>query len=269
MEEKITFFGALGRMWARIFNYKDTATRKEYWFPVIFHVLVMAAACGLMWASYYFEQGSLYYCLGAFALLGYLVFSVLPWLSLTIRRLRDAGKSGWWTLLIFIVGVGLLVLMIICTSSSAIYSSAKGGFDPAMNVAPEVYGPPEPSPDDDLNDVPIIDPDTKEPFDPKKNEEPPVYGPPEMFDPAQNEEEDVYGPPEMFEGKGSDSEEAAPSEAKEESGKDADEEAAKDSVEESAREAEEIFVVDSDNDSDDDSEEEKNVVFEEVTEETE
>ncbi|MBR3040010.1 MAG: DUF805 domain-containing protein [Lachnospiraceae bacterium] len=198
MEEKITFFGALGRMWARIFNYKDTATRKEYWFPVIFHVLICGIACGLMILSNMDYMGyGFYFCLGAFAFLGYLVFSILPWLALTVRRLRDAGKSGWWTLLILIVGVGLIILMVICTSASALSLKSQGSFDPSQNVQEEVYGPPEIFSDDDLNDEPIEDPGA---FEPSQNEEPVVYGPPEMFDPAQNEEVDVYGPPEMFEG---------------------------------------------------------------------
>ena len=234
MEEKITFFGAYKRMWANTFNYKGTATLKEYWFPFIVQVLVACASCGLLYASFVVETGGLWYCLGAFALAGYLLLSLLPWVSLTVRRLRDAGKSGWWTLLLLIVGVGLLILMILCASASAIYN-VNGDrpirpFDPSQNEQPVVYGPPEifdPSnneieevygppfageeepvveeelSEEELNDEPIVDPNAakeeekkdEEKDDEKKGDE---KDDPE-FDPKKNEEREVYGPPEMFE----------------------------------------------------------------------
>ena len=163
MEEKVTFFGAYGRMWANTFNYKGTASRKEYWFPFVIQVLVFGAACGLLYASFVAEEGGLWFCLAAFALGGFLVLSVLPWISLTVRRLRDAGKSGWLALLMLIAGVGMLILLILCASASVIYN---------------VNG-----------DRPIS------PFNPAQNEVPCVYGPPEVFDPSQNQLEEVYGPP--------------------------------------------------------------------------
>lgn len=227
MEEKITFFGALGRMWGRIFNYKDTASRREYWFPFIFHFIIAALAAGLMYLSFVVESGNLLFCLGAFALLGYLCFSVIPWISLTVRRLRDAGKSGWWTLLILVVGIGALILMLLCTSASAIYNSTGNNvFNPIQNEIPAVYGPPEmfdPSQNemeeiygppemldpgnhqyDELNDEPIIDPgDVKEDSD-EDAEEVGDDAKVEEFDETINMEPLVYGPPEMFEERAND-----------------------------------------------------------------
>jgi len=225
--KKTTFFGAIGKMWAKTFDYKGKATQKEYWFPFIFHALIMLIAAGLLVASFMTEEFGLLLCLAAFALLGYLTLSILPWISLTIRRLRDAGKSGWWTLLLLIVGIGVIALLIICSAGSAVYNvtGGSGGFDPFYNEEPAVYGPPEifdPSnnspeevygpplwedepvdpeeeSDEYLNDEPIVDPGEPSKFDPNKNEEPVVYGPPEMFEPANNTEVEVYGPPEMFE----------------------------------------------------------------------
>ena len=218
MESKITFFGALGRMWGRIFNYKDTASRKEYWFPFIFHFIIACLAAGLLYLSFEMESGNLYYCLGAFALMGYLCFSVIPWISLTVRRLRDAGKSGWWTLLVLVVGIGALILMLLCTAASAAYNTGNSSFnpvyneveavygppemfDPSLNEPEEVYGPPEMldpayNPDDELNDEPIVDPadvkdDVKEDVEEESTEE---------FDEKRNMEVTVYGPPEMMNG---------------------------------------------------------------------
>ena len=175
--EKVTFLGAFGRMWARTFDYKGVSDRREYWYPFIIQCIVALVAAGLIVASFAVPAWSLWFCLGAFALLGYLVLSILPWAALTVRRLRDAGKSGWWTLLMLVVGVGSIILMVLCTAGSTINSVSSGyGFNPSNNMIECVYGPPEY-------------------FNPSLNEEPAVYGPPEMFDPSQNELEDVYGPP--------------------------------------------------------------------------
>ena len=223
--KRTTFFGALGKMWAKTFDYKGKSTQREYWFPFIFHALIMLLAAGLLVASFMTEEFGLILCLVAFALLGYLTLSILPWISLTIRRLRDAGKSGWWTLLLLAIGVGVIALLILCSAGSAGYNATGGssGFDPFYNEQPAVYGPPEffepannqleevygppemfedpvdeEESDEYLNDEPIVDPGEPGKFDPKNNEEVEVYGPPEMFEPEENIEPVVYGPPEMF-----------------------------------------------------------------------
>ena len=160
MNNEVTFFGAFKEMWTRIFDYSGVSGRKQFWFPFALHVVIALISSGLILVSLMVEKGGLFFSLAAFALIGYLVLSVIPWISLTVRRLRDSGKSGWWTLLVLIFGVGMIALLILCTSASTIYNYQKnGGFDPAMNEVPAVYGPPE------------------------------------YFNPADNELEDVYGPP--------------------------------------------------------------------------
>ena len=237
MEEKTSFFGAYGKMWANTFNYKGTASRKEYWFPFVIQVIVFGIACGLLYASFVAEEGGLWFCLGAFALGGFLVLSILPWISLTVRRLRDAGKSGWLALLMLIVGVGMLILLILCASASAIYNvngdrpispfnpvnnevpcvyGPPEVFDPSNNQMEEVYGPPfageegpeEEISEEELNDEPIVDPDEVKDKDADKDdnagkedgkEEGKDDGEKkEDFDPKKNEEPVVYGPPEMM-----------------------------------------------------------------------
>lgn len=38
--------------------------------------------------------------------------SLIPILALTVRRLHDTGRSGWWLLLVFVPVVGGLILLI-------------------------------------------------------------------------------------------------------------------------------------------------------------
>lgn len=81
-------------------------------------------------------------------------------------------------------------------------------YNPANNVAPDVYGPPEifeePAEEDDVETEEADDwenetDESKDSFSPEDNIEPDVYGPPEFFEPSKNEIEGVYGPPEMIE----------------------------------------------------------------------
>jgi len=64
----------------------------------------------------------LFVAIGATALLfdstGYIVATVvtlaifLPNLAVTVRRLHDTGRSGWWLLLVFIPFIGGLILFV-------------------------------------------------------------------------------------------------------------------------------------------------------------
>ena len=177
MEKDVTFLGAFTEMWTRAFDYKGVSNRKQYWFPFALHAVLALLASGLILCSLLVGKGGLFFALAAAVIIGYLILSIIPWASLTVRRLRDSGRSGWWALLVLVLGVGMIILMILCTSASVIYNSiGNGGFDPAQNEIECVYGPPEM-------------------FDPSYNEPEEIYGPPEMFEPSENELEEVYGPP--------------------------------------------------------------------------
>ncbi|WP_394355808.1 DUF805 domain-containing protein [Candidatus Trichorickettsia mobilis] len=82
--------------YSRIFDYSSRASRAEYWWFALFF--------GIIYGSYsYFrlqENGILVYLL--------LFFFVTPNLSLSVRRLHDINKSGWWVLIGFIPIVGFM-----------------------------------------------------------------------------------------------------------------------------------------------------------------
>ena len=236
MERKdANFFSAQIRLWAGIFNYKGTSTRKEYWFAFLFHaILGVLAFFGMLISSAIFLlqdflDASILLNIIHFILLIpavliiiYLVLSIIPWIALTVRRLRDAGKSGWWTILLLFVGIGHIILLILCALGSAVAGVA---FFTANNIQPSVYGPPEwydpsynqnddvygpPGPDifnPDDNETPnVYGPpewfDDDDDFDPNINITEPMYGPPPFdeddYDPNVNQNEDVYGPPDWF-----------------------------------------------------------------------
>ncbi len=202
MSERVGFFGAYASMWKKIFDYKSKSSRREYWFPFIIQSVLATAAIVLFIIADIQYSDNLPYLIPAYVITAYLGVSLIPWVSLTVRRLHDAGKKGWWTFLMLIVGVGTFILLLICSLSSSpdfynpfqdrpevVYGPPEW-FDPEYNGPEEVYGPPEwfgadPEPSDD-------------PYDPDANNPETVYGPPEWFDPENNEPEEVYGPPEWF-----------------------------------------------------------------------
>ena len=74
--------------------------RKEYWYFFLFNILI-AIALGIV-------DG----VVGSSPLFGglYSLAILIPGIAVSIRRLHDVGKSGWWLLLGFVPLVGLVLL---------------------------------------------------------------------------------------------------------------------------------------------------------------
>jgi uncharacterized membrane protein YhaH (DUF805 family) len=95
-------------------NFKGRARRKEYWMFVLFNIIfavvamILDSVLGLNFAP--LPYGAIY------AL--YALFTLLPGLAVSARRLHDVGKSGWFLLIALVPligGIWLLILM--CTDS--------------------------------------------------------------------------------------------------------------------------------------------------------
>lgn len=207
--EEIAGSNSYTRMWKQCFDYKGTASRREYWIPFFIHVGIGVITASFAILAFVgvragFPASVNTICaLLAIALTGYLIASIVPWISLTVRRLHDTGKSGWWTFLLLAVGIGTVIILLFCSMAAGTYAFRPSNndpeifdiYDPSQNVEPDVYGPP------------VFDD-----FDPYENLEPVVYGPPEMFEdedrdsydeddryiPEDNMEPTVYGPLEMI-----------------------------------------------------------------------
>lgn len=80
--------------WKNTFNYKDRASRSEYWWWVLF--IALLAIPGSLLDMAFFPQPA-----GAELKDGPIInalnlITFLPGLSLLVRRLHDVGHSGWW-----------------------------------------------------------------------------------------------------------------------------------------------------------------------------
>lgn len=85
----------------RYADFNGRSGRAEFWWFFLFYILVYVGfvVLGLV--------VDIFAIIGALALLALL----LPNLAVSIRRLHDIGKSGWWVLIGLVPIVGLIVLI--------------------------------------------------------------------------------------------------------------------------------------------------------------
>lgn len=109
----MTFTEAIRTVWSKYATFPGRATRPEYWWWVLFVVLlniVTSIVDGAIVAP-----GELVQPLSAIAALVLL----LPGLCVGVRRLHDIDRSGWWLLIVFVPLVGVLVLLFWLTRPGA------------------------------------------------------------------------------------------------------------------------------------------------------
>ena len=88
--------------------FKGRARRKEYWFFALFNLIVSVVLTVLDYMT-----GSLDPELGVGLLSGiYSLAILIPSLAVTVRRLHDTDRTGWWVLIAFIPLIGAIVLLV-------------------------------------------------------------------------------------------------------------------------------------------------------------
>ncbi|OIK27905.1 DUF805 domain-containing protein [Streptomyces malaysiense] len=92
--------------------FSGRARRKEYWLYVLFMYIIFAVLGIVAGASH----ASAVFALMGVAYLGFL----LPTWGVSVRRLHDTGRSGWWILfgMVPLVG-GITLLVFFCTDGDA------------------------------------------------------------------------------------------------------------------------------------------------------
>jgi len=112
---------ALSRFFRKYATFSGRASRAEYWWIALTNIVVYGAlgALGFALGAATGEPGptgGVYLGAGAavgFGLLGlWFLATFIPGLAVTVRRLHDAGFSGWTILLNLIPSVGGLIVLI-------------------------------------------------------------------------------------------------------------------------------------------------------------
>ena len=80
-------------------TFSGRAARSEFWYWTLFVVLVTMAAGILDRGLFDFDEST---TTGVFGPLVSLIF-FLPGLAVSVRRLHDLDRSGWWLLLVFTI----------------------------------------------------------------------------------------------------------------------------------------------------------------------
>ncbi len=102
------------------------ARRKEYWMFALFYILIYL---GLMLVESLVGSPGILVLIFSLGLL-------VPSVGVTIRRLHDTSRSGWWVLIAFVPLVGGIVLLVFMCLDSTPGSNAYG---------PNPKGAPEPA----------------------------------------------------------------------------------------------------------------------------
>ena len=98
----------LGCITQRYAKFSGRARRKEYWLFVLAFTVLNLLAVAIDTAGS-FDQSSDPGLFSSIVILGLLI----PSLAVTVRRLHDTNRSGWWVLIIFIPLIGPIFLLVL------------------------------------------------------------------------------------------------------------------------------------------------------------
>lgn len=107
----------------KYFVFSGRARRKEYWFFALFN-FIFAFAAGTI--------DLILNTVGFFSGIYYLAIFI-PSLAVTIRRLHDTSRSGWWLLIVFIPIIGAITLFIFMLLDSKPETNKYGANPKATN----------------------------------------------------------------------------------------------------------------------------------------
>lgn len=118
-------------------NFDGRARRMEYWMFELIN-LILIVALGIVWAivSAVTRSAGLsilfiaLYCLYALAM-------IIPSLAVSVRRMHDTGRSGWWLLINFVPFIGGIWFLVLTILDGDPGNNAYG---PSPKAAP-VVGP--------------------------------------------------------------------------------------------------------------------------------
>ncbi len=107
----MTFGDAVRSVYGKYATFEGRATRPEFWWFLLFYVLVVLCAYVVMIGALIVTRSFVVYgvlgaVLGVFGLL-----TIIPYLAVVVRRLHDTDRSGWWFWISLIPVVGFIILL--------------------------------------------------------------------------------------------------------------------------------------------------------------
>jgi uncharacterized membrane protein YhaH (DUF805 family) len=91
-------------------DFSGRATRREFWMFLLFNALFAGVTFGI-------DVVMLLSVGVGFANILYMLAVFVPGVAVTVRRLHDTGRSGWWILIALVPVAGLALLVLLCLDS--------------------------------------------------------------------------------------------------------------------------------------------------------
>lgn len=106
----------------RYFDFSGRSSRPEFWYYILFYIIIYVVAAIL--------DGLLSTGMGNFGILTSIValIHLIPSISVSVRRLHDIDRTGWWVLL------GLLPLIVMFIAAGGSMAMMFGGGETAESA---------------------------------------------------------------------------------------------------------------------------------------
>lgn len=119
-------------------TFEGRARRSEYWYFMLFYFLAVVVLTFIdVFTGMYSEE----YGFGLLSAL-FMIATIIPSLAVTVRRLHDTDRSGWWVLLNLIPIVGVLIVLVFTVLDSQ-PGANRFGPNPKGVLGPGTPGPAE------------------------------------------------------------------------------------------------------------------------------
>lgn len=112
----MSFGKAVADGFSKYATFSGRSRRSAYWYWVLFAFLIQISA-GFADRAYD-SQVSASSTIG-WTTVGAALILALPSIAVTVRRLHDTGRSGWWWLLSALCGIGAIIVFVFCLGDSA------------------------------------------------------------------------------------------------------------------------------------------------------
>lgn len=117
-------------------EFSGRARRKEYWFFVLFNVLISIVLSIVDVSAGLVMQGSGFGVLSGL----YSLAVLIPGIAVSVRRLHDTNHSGWWLLIAFVPIIGAIVLLVFMVRDSDSGSNSFGPNPKRGKASPSPVG---------------------------------------------------------------------------------------------------------------------------------
>lgn len=126
------------RVWQRYAEFSGRSRRMEYWMFTLIHSIIVLALCTGIVGFGLLRQpviGATSYLL----LAAYGLAVLVPSFAVTVRRLHDIDKTGWWILICLVPVIGGITLLVM-TVLDGTQGSNQYGPDPKRAPLPTPIG---------------------------------------------------------------------------------------------------------------------------------